>query len=249
MPAADGAAACAFCVVADTAAFMADGRFLALHNIAPVLPGHSLVIPRRHVASLLELEDDDLAAMMLFARRTTRLLARVFASDGFDWTVQDGAAAGQTVPHPAPARHPRHADDYCPTPATGIEADGKRGRRPRRHASPPPEPGRARRHYRKAARARWMREQAPPIARDARDRLFPAIFSTSHLIRSIFRLWPAGVAGALRAYLTAGRRRRRAAAEGRTGAMARFTFNRTKTVRPIGSPMSLPRFAARGRFA
>ncbi|MFO1113053.1 MAG: HIT family protein [Rhodospirillales bacterium] len=111
MPAADGTAACAFCAVADTAAFMADGRFLALHNIAPVLPGHSLVIPRRHVASLLELDDDDLAAMMLFARRTTRLLARVFAGDGFDWTVQDGAAAGQTVPHLHLHVIPRHAGD------------------------------------------------------------------------------------------------------------------------------------------
>lgn len=112
MPAADGtAAACAFCAVADTAAFMADGRFLALHNIAPVLPGHSLVIPRRHVASLLELDEDELSAMMLFARRTTRLLARVFAGDGFDWTVQDGAAAGQTVPHLHLHVIPRHVGD------------------------------------------------------------------------------------------------------------------------------------------
>ncbi|MFO1118774.1 MAG: HIT family protein [Rhodospirillales bacterium] len=121
MPAADGTAACAFCAVADTAAFMADGRFLALHNIAPVLPGHSLVIPRRHVASLLELEEDDLAAMMLFARRTTRLLARVFAGDGFDWTVQTA---------PPPARRCRTCTctsspvirATCPTPATGIRS-------------------------------------------------------------------------------------------------------------------------------
>ncbi len=69
------------------------------------------MIPRRHVASLLALGEDELAAMMLFARRTTRLLARVFASDGFDWTIQDGAAAGQTVPHLHLHVIPRHAGD------------------------------------------------------------------------------------------------------------------------------------------
>ncbi len=113
MPAADGiAAVCPFCAVdIAAAAFLDDGLFLALHNIAPVLPGHSLVIPRRHVASLLELEEDELAAMMLFARRATRLLARVFASHGFDWTIQDGAAAGQTVPHLHLHVIPRHAGD------------------------------------------------------------------------------------------------------------------------------------------
>jgi bis(5'-adenosyl)-triphosphatase len=103
---------CAFCAVdIAQAAFAADAGFLALHNIAPVLPGHSLIIPRRHVVSLLGLDDSELAAMMLFARAATRLLARAFAADGFDWTIQDGAAAGQTVPHLHLHIIPRHAGD------------------------------------------------------------------------------------------------------------------------------------------
>ena len=113
MSAVEGVSApCPFCA-ADiaSAAFLADAQFLALHNIAPVLPGHSLVVPRRHVASLLELVDDELAAMVLFARRTTRLLGRVFAAHGFDWTIQDGAAAGQTVPHLHLHVIPRHEGD------------------------------------------------------------------------------------------------------------------------------------------
>ena len=48
---------------------------------------------------------------MLFARRTTRVLARAFAADGFDWSIQDGVSAGQTVPHLHLHVIPRRAGD------------------------------------------------------------------------------------------------------------------------------------------
>ena len=93
-------AECPFCsTTVQQSAFRADDGFLAIYNIAPILPGHSLVLPRAHVASVLTLDDADLAAFVLFARRITRLLARAFAADGFDWTIQDGRSAGQSVPH------------------------------------------------------------------------------------------------------------------------------------------------------
>ncbi len=37
--------------------------------------------------------------MMVFARKTTSILKKVFGCDSFDWTIQDGVSAGQTVPH------------------------------------------------------------------------------------------------------------------------------------------------------
>ena len=74
-------------------------RFSALYNIAPILPGHSLIIPNNHYESLFELSDDELSEMMLFARKITLVLKTVFECDGFDWTIQDGISAGQTVPH------------------------------------------------------------------------------------------------------------------------------------------------------
>ena len=76
-----------------------------------MLPGHSLVLPRAHVESLLDLDDSDLTALVLFARQVTRLLARVVAADGFDWTIQDGRSAGQSVPHLHLHVIPRHWGD------------------------------------------------------------------------------------------------------------------------------------------
>lgn len=91
---------CLFCKKEITEkSFYATARFSAFYNIAPILPGHSLVIPNLHYESLFELSDTELGEMMCFARNVTKVLKSVFKCDGFDWTIQDGESAGQTVPH------------------------------------------------------------------------------------------------------------------------------------------------------
>ena len=91
---------CPFCApaVADIT-FMESDRFRAVVNVAPILPGHSLIIPKRHVESLLELSDDEVAEMVKLSRRAVALLMRFYNSDGFDWTIQESESAGQSVPH------------------------------------------------------------------------------------------------------------------------------------------------------
>jgi bis(5'-adenosyl)-triphosphatase len=71
----------------------------ALYNIAPIVPGHSLVVPGRHVVRLLDLDEHDLADLTVFARRISALLMEVFNATGIDWIMQDGPEAGQTVMH------------------------------------------------------------------------------------------------------------------------------------------------------
>jgi bis(5'-adenosyl)-triphosphatase len=91
---------CLFCKKTVTDKFFfATQQFSALYNIAPILPGHSLIIPNIHHESLLELADDELGAMMVFARKVTIVLKTAFNCDGFDWSLQDGISAGQTVSH------------------------------------------------------------------------------------------------------------------------------------------------------
>ena len=91
---------CPFCSRdIEVSVFARSGNFIALYNLAPVFPGHSLVIPSRHVHSLLELSEKEAAEMMSFSQKVTRLLLQVFGAKAFDWSVQDGEAAGQSVAH------------------------------------------------------------------------------------------------------------------------------------------------------
>ena len=91
---------CIFCTKAVTEkSFDSTSKFSAVYNMAPILSGHSLIIPNAHYESLTELSDQDLGEMMIFARKVTSVLKIVYNCDGFDWTIQDGVSAGQTVPH------------------------------------------------------------------------------------------------------------------------------------------------------
>jgi bis(5'-adenosyl)-triphosphatase len=91
---------CPFCDSAnETSVWLETPDARVLYNIAPIVPGHSLAIPRRHVASLLELSEAELAALFQTARAAVVILLREFGGAGFDLSVQDGEAAGQTVPH------------------------------------------------------------------------------------------------------------------------------------------------------
>jgi bis(5'-adenosyl)-triphosphatase len=79
--------------------FLESENFLAIYNLAPILPGHSMVIPKKHHQSLMELSEAELCEMTIFARKTVKLLMKAFSVTAFNWTIQEGVEAGQTVPH------------------------------------------------------------------------------------------------------------------------------------------------------
>src|SRR5215213_6677538 len=79
--------------------FAESENFIAIYNVAPILPGHSLIAPKRYVVSLVELTEDELAEMMIFSRKVVKILMQVFDAEGFNWTIQDSEVAGQTVAH------------------------------------------------------------------------------------------------------------------------------------------------------
>jgi diadenosine tetraphosphate (Ap4A) HIT family hydrolase len=68
-------------------------------NIRPVVPGHVLVLPRRRVPRLSRLTPAEMADLWATAQRVSAALERVHCADGMSLAVQDGPAAGQTVPH------------------------------------------------------------------------------------------------------------------------------------------------------
>jgi bis(5'-adenosyl)-triphosphatase len=71
----------------------------ALVNLKPLLPGHILVSPLRVLPRLSDLTKDEVADLFLTATRIQRTLKRLYKADAFNVAVQDGEAAGQSVPH------------------------------------------------------------------------------------------------------------------------------------------------------
>jgi len=92
-------------------AFASSLNFLAIYNYAPILPGHSLIIPKRHAISIMELSELELLEFVMLSRKVIKILSHVFQSDSFDWTIQERPPAGQTVPHLHMHIIPRHLGD------------------------------------------------------------------------------------------------------------------------------------------
>ena len=64
-----------------------------------VSPGHTLVIPRRHVASFFELTPEEINACMALINEERKLLDEEFKPDGYNIGVNIGPAAGQSIWH------------------------------------------------------------------------------------------------------------------------------------------------------
>lgn len=95
---------CIFCRIADGAVpatvVREDEHTVAFRDLDPKAPLHVLVIPRRHIASINDVADDD-AGMMgaLFIAARDVAAAEGVAEDGYRLVVNTGAAANQTVHH------------------------------------------------------------------------------------------------------------------------------------------------------
>jgi bis(5'-adenosyl)-triphosphatase len=103
---------CPFCNDSiGNALFYETPHFMAIYNIAPILPGHSLIIPRVHHISLMTLTDEEMTEFFLVARAALRILMKAFHTEAFDWSIQEKPEAGQTLEHLHLHIVPRLRDD------------------------------------------------------------------------------------------------------------------------------------------
>lgn len=81
----------------------------------PVSEGHCLIIPKRHVGSIDELSDVELKDLYTVLHQSKTLLIETYLPDGFNIGINEGEAAGQTVPHLHIHLIPRYEGDVvCP---------------------------------------------------------------------------------------------------------------------------------------
>ena len=84
-----------------------------------VSPGHTLIVPRRHLADWFEATPEEQRATLALLRECQEGLAQEFAPDGFNIGVNCGLAAGQTVMHLHRHLIPRYTGDVD-DPAGGV---------------------------------------------------------------------------------------------------------------------------------
>jgi len=119
---------CIFCAIeaglAPSHRVYEDADAVAFMDINPAVPGHVLVIPRRHTPDLFGLEEQELAGYFTAVHRVARKAHAALAADGLNLFQSSGTAAWQTVfhlhVHVLPRRHgdtikfPPHIDPGDP---------------------------------------------------------------------------------------------------------------------------------------
>jgi diadenosine tetraphosphate (Ap4A) HIT family hydrolase len=90
---------CPFCTL-PVARIIGESQYgIVIRDGYPISPGHTLLISRRHVGSFFDLsieERSDLLELLDVAKAT---IDRELSPDGYNIGINDGRAAGQTVPH------------------------------------------------------------------------------------------------------------------------------------------------------
>ena len=76
-----------------------DADVLAFHDIQPQAPVHFMLIPKRHVATLYDVTDEDRASLGKILTLAGRLAREQGASDGFRTIINTGRVGRQDVKH------------------------------------------------------------------------------------------------------------------------------------------------------
>ncbi len=93
-----------------------DERTVSFMDIAPANPGHALVVPREHSRNLLEIDPQDLSAVMVSAQRLAQRISDRLGAHGINLINACGSTAWQTVFHFHIHVIPRYSGDPLSLP-------------------------------------------------------------------------------------------------------------------------------------
>ena len=110
---------CPFCSLPASRIVDENEHCLAIRDAFPISEGHTLIISKRHVGSLFELSEREVQEFFRLLARAKRDLDAAHRPDGFNVGINDGRAAGQTVPHLHVHLIPRYSGDV-PDPRGGV---------------------------------------------------------------------------------------------------------------------------------
>lgn len=106
--------ACPFCRIVEggeASVVHADPCALAFMNLRQGNPGHVLVVPRRHIPTVFDLDPETAAGIARAVARVARAVRAAFAAGDLNVWQSNGVAAGQEVDHLHVHLLPRRAGD------------------------------------------------------------------------------------------------------------------------------------------
>jgi diadenosine tetraphosphate (Ap4A) HIT family hydrolase len=105
------ATACPFCTLPIARTLRANDLAVVIRDAFPVSRGHTLVLPRRHVGSFFDLQPAERDALFDLLDLARQALDESLQPAGYNIGINDGPAAGQTMPHLHVHLIPRFAGD------------------------------------------------------------------------------------------------------------------------------------------
>lgn len=84
----------------------------AIVNLKPITPGHVLVIPKRVVSRVSQLSTEEMTDLFLSVHQISKGIEEFYCADAMNIAIQDGEAAGQSVPHVHVHILPRRKGDF-----------------------------------------------------------------------------------------------------------------------------------------
>lgn len=92
---------CPFCdpKVLDHQKFYEDELVIVLYTHKPILPGHSLIIPKRHVERFENLSEAEITQIGRVIKKVNKAAETVFGTSSYLLLQKNGKEVGQTVPH------------------------------------------------------------------------------------------------------------------------------------------------------
>ena len=89
-----------------------DDYFVAFLDINPVNKGHTLVMPKIHHETIIEMPEELAGGMAIITERVAKAIFQALNPDGIKLEQNNGEAAGQLVPHVHFHVVPRYRGDH-----------------------------------------------------------------------------------------------------------------------------------------
>ncbi len=73
--------------------------WIAIHDIHPQAPTHVLIVPKKHIAAITDMQEEDTALVGRLMLGVKTVADTLGLTDGFRVIINHGEHGGQTVPH------------------------------------------------------------------------------------------------------------------------------------------------------